>query len=139
MDGKEDVGSTEFIDDNTFLFLWRVTLFVLDNCCQTYGAQRTQFARASPPCYIDNMSVDYLECEMSETVLSMLGATTILALYVTGILLTRECVMSELLTDYGMETVVALLERYGENPMICGLFYYMMGHALTQCRSGREG
>lgn len=76
---------------------------------------------------------------MSETVLSMLGATTILALYVTGILLTRECVMSELLTDYGMETVVALLERYGENPMICGLFYYMMGHTLTQCRSGREG
>ena len=65
------------------------------------------------------------------TVLSMLGATTIL--------LTRECVMSELLTDYGMETVVALLERYGENPMICGLFYYMMGHALTQCRRGREG
>ena len=124
----------DYISDDVCLFLWRSILFVFDNCCGTYKPSRSLFSRQETPEYIQGMTFQFLQGEYTEEDSTKLLNTTQLALFFMGYLLVHQSVSEELLTDYGLESIMAFFEKNGYNQILLGLFYYSYGRALTQCK-----
>ena len=122
------------IPSDICLFLWRSILYVFDNCCSTYSPTRAVYSRPDHPTYIEGMTFEFLEGRRTDEECAKINATTQLILFFMSNLLIHSSVCEELKTDYGIESIMAFLEKNSYNNALLGLFYYSYGHALTHCK-----
>ena len=80
------------------------------------------------------MTFEFLDGMLTDEEYAKMNTTTQLILFFMGNLLMYSSVCEELRTDYGIESIMAFLEKNSYNNALLGLFYYSYGHALTHCK-----